>query len=225
MSLIPATSIRHEYSNVRTAAAAALPVEVQDMQEHLRLTHNDENDVVENAIKEAVEEIEEAFGIALITQSWQMTMDTWPSGRQPWWDGVREAHISVIDGALAREVELPRYPLQSVTSVTTYAADNTSTALTVTDYFDIDTTSKRGRMTLKSGKTWPSALRTNKAIEIVYVAGYGASSVQVPAPIRRAVKQMASYIYENRGDGCGAGDALRKSGADAIMERYKAVVI
>jgi uncharacterized phiE125 gp8 family phage protein len=74
---------------------------------------------------------------------------------------------------------------------------------------------------LQRGATWPVALRANNAIEIVYTAGYGADASSVPAPLRRAVKQLAAYLYTHRGDMCDMGDAMHDSGAGSIMGQYK----
>ena len=82
-------------------------------------------------------------------------------------------------------------------------------------------------MTLKSGATWPVALRANNAIEISYTSGYGDAAADVPAPVKRAVKQMAAYLYQNRGDGCGcdASEAFNDSGAASLFSAYKVVKI
>jgi len=94
----------------------------------------------------------------------------------------------------AADIEIPRWPLQSITSCTVYDEDSNSTAVVVSSVFDVDTQSLPGRLSLQSGATWPVALRANNAIEIVYVAGYGDAAADVPADLRRAVKQLASAL-------------------------------
>ena len=78
-------------------------------------------------------------------------------------------------------------------------------------------------MTIQRGATWPTALRANNAIEISYTSGYGDAAADVPAPMKRAVKQMAAYLYQNRGDGCGCdtSQAFTDSGAASILSAYK----
>jgi uncharacterized phiE125 gp8 family phage protein len=75
-------------------------------------------------------------------------------------------------------------------------------------------------MTLKRGSTWPIALRANNAIQIVYVAGY-TNAAAVPASMKRALKQLAAFLYTNRGDTCEPADAMSKSGANDILAIYK----
>ena len=82
----------------------------------------------------------------------------------------------------------------------------------------------RQDITLKRGQTWPVALRASNAIEIVYVAGY-ANAAAVPAMKKRAVKQLAAFLYSNRGDDCDPADAYHKSGAAGIMDQFRAAKI
>jgi hypothetical protein len=113
-------------------------------------------------------------------------------------------------------VELPRWPLTSITSVTVYDEDSNAVVVTVADTFDVDTYRLPGRVTLKRGAVWPVALRANNAIQIVYVSGH-ANAAAVPAPMKRAVKQLAAYLYAHRGDDCDPADAWSKSGAESTL--------
>lgn len=170
-------------------------------------------------IAEARELIEEMTGLALITQTWKVALDHWPSGRQQWWDGVRHGAISDLDIPNSmRAVTLPRYPLASVSSVTVYNEASVSASVVVADTFDVDTYRKPGRMVLRSGATWPIALRGSNAIEIEYVAGFGATASTVPATLRRAVKQVAAYLYAHYGDDCMPEDAL--GAARGLLDAY-----
>jgi uncharacterized phiE125 gp8 family phage protein len=104
--------------------------------------------------------------------------------------------------------------------VTVYDEDSNDTVVSIADTFDLDTYRLPGRITLKRGATWPIALRSNNAIQIIYVAGY-ANAAAVPAPIKRAVKEMAAYLYAHRGDECDPTDAWMKSGAQSTLNVYK----
>lgn len=214
----------HQYrGHVQTAAPAAEPVTASELRDYLRedataLPDADANELV----AEAREAIENTYAVAMIDQSWRMAIDRWPSGREEWWDGIREGSIADLYGpASYTDLRLPRWPLSSVDSVTVYDEDGTSTAVTIASTFDVDTYQTPGRTTLQRGATWPVALRANNAIEIVYTAGYGADASSVPAPLKRAVKQLAAYLYSHRGDMCDMGDAMHDSGAGSIMGQYK----
>ena len=214
----------HQYrGHVQTAAPAAEPVTAAELRDYLRedatgLPDADANELV----AEAREAIENNYAVAMIDQSWRMAIDRWPSGREEWWDGIRDGSIADLYGpASYTDLRLPRWPLSTVDSVTVYDEDGTSTAVTIASTFDVDTYQTPGRITLQRGATWPVALRANNAIEIVYTAGYGADASSVPAPLRRAVKQLAAYLYSHRGDMCDMGDAMHDSGAGSIMGQYK----
>jgi uncharacterized phiE125 gp8 family phage protein len=227
MSLRPAIKLHSHRGNRLTAAPAVEPVTTAEVKTQLRITGSDDDAyIADQLIPEARQELEDITGIAFITQSWQLTIDRWPAAQEKWWDGVRQLPMSEIyTGNSTASADLPRYPLQSITSVTVYDEDSDATAVTVATTFDIDTQRLPGRITLKRGVTWPVALRANNAIEIVYVAGYGATAVEVPAPLKRAVRQLAAYNYEHRGDECDPKDAYAKSGAKGIMDRYRVVEV
>ena len=57
----------------------------------------------------------------------------------------------------------------------------------------------RERFTLRNGESYPTGLRVANAIEITYVAGYGASS-DVPTDIKQACLTYLAYMFEHRGD-------------------------
>jgi uncharacterized phiE125 gp8 family phage protein len=219
----------HDYRGNRLQTAPDNePITLDELKTHLRITGSGEDTYLTGLIEEARQEIEDASGIAFITQEWLLTLDRWPAAREEWWDGVREAHIDVLYGGNRQNyasVRLPRYPLQTVDTITTYSEDGTATSVTIADVFDVDTQSLRGRLTIKRGATWPIALQANNAIEIAYTAGYGDTATAVPAPLKRAVRLMAAFLYEHRGDGCTPGDAYLMSGAKGILDRYRSVEV
>jgi len=66
---------------------------------------------------------------------------------------------------------------------------------------------------------WPGFERQ---IRIDYLAGYGEYE-DIPAPIKQAIIQMASYLYEHRGD-CDAAGLVVQSGAAALLATYRVVM-
>lgn len=220
MTLRPAIPLYQHRGSVIHTAPGTEPIAAADLRTHLRVDATELPDGEANSlIAEARQMLEDQFGIAFISQSWRLTLDRWPAASEAWWDGVRQSHINEIYGGNA-SLEIPRWPLASVTSCTVYDEASNSSAVTVATTFDVDIYSTPGRMTLKRGATWPVALRANNAIEIVYVAGY-ANAAAVPATLKRAVKQLAAFLYTNRGDSCSPADALDKSGANQIMAIYQ----
>lgn len=221
-------ALRHSvnYSQYRghqqITAPSIEPVTVQDMTDQLNLDVSGQSSYIDLLIKAAREQAEEVTGLALITQTWQLTLDNWPTGDTPWWNGTRQMAVTELySNARASWVILPRYPLQSVSSVKTYDATGNSSSLTVSDVFIVDTQQQPGRMVLKYGETWPTALQNANAIEIEYSAGYGSSASDVPSALRLAIMQMVAHQFEHRGDGCSTEDAMTKSGAKSTFERFR----
>jgi len=224
MSLRASVPLYQQRGSILVTAPTSEPVTAAELRAHLRTDAVDFPDAGAY-ITDARQEIENQTGIAFITQSWRLALDRWPAGGEAWWDGVREMSITELYRTSAiQSLDLPRWPLVSITSVTVYDEDSNATVVNVANTFDVDTYRVPGRLTLKRGQTWPVALRANNAIEIVYVSGYSACSV-VPAPLKRAVKQMSSFLYSHRGDDCSPADAYHTSGAASIMGQYKAMKI
>jgi hypothetical protein len=225
MSLRPSPRLHQYRGHVQTVAPATEPVTLSEVKAQLVIDGTADDALLTSFIAEARQEIEEVTGLALITQEWRLSLDHWPNGREPWWDGVRQIAISELaTGGVPAWVQLPRYPLQSVDDVTVFDEPGNPASVTVANVFDVDTYQKPGRMALRRGQTWPVALRTVNAIQIDYTAGYG-NAAAVPGPIKRAIRNMVAHMYSHRGDGCNAGDAYYESGASGIVGRFRVVEI
>lgn len=197
------------------------PVSVAELRAHLR-DPADPDAVLMRLIKSAREYVEEATGLALITQTRELTLDNWPGFASGdglgWWDGVREG---AIIGRQARYVELPRGPLVSITFVKTYDTNNNATTWGSGNYF-ADTGSRPGRLALLDGATWPIPTRAAAGIHIRYVAGYG-NAAAVPNALALAILQIAAHWYEHRE--LTAIDAVNKvpMQAERILTKFRTV--
>jgi len=217
MALRQTVSYTQYRGHTLDTAPASEPVTANDVKAQLEIDVSDtsKDTQIELYIEAAREMVEQYTGLALITQTWLLTLDNWPNSGEMWWDGVREGAISELQASgRASNVFLPRYPLQSVDSIT---ADGS--AVVVSDIFTVDTQQKPGRLVIKSGAAWPDVLRTANGIAITYTAGYGANATDVPAALRLAIIQMAAYMFEHRGD-CNTQDAMTMSGAKSLLGAY-----
>ncbi len=79
-----------------------------------------------------------------------------------------------------------------------------------------------GRVSLRIGAVWPTALRTVDAVEIQFTAGWSNADAltSVPRPIKQAMLMMAAWLYSNRGD-CDAEACACESGANALLGAYR----
>jgi hypothetical protein len=212
---------RHVGHRIVTGPAVE-PITRGEIIELLRNPPSSEYDFIDQTIPLARSVFEAATGIACITQTWRLTLDHWPGGREDFWDGTLQGAISELYGGAGcvNYVTMPRYPLQSIDSITTYGMDRSATSVTPATYFFADTASFPGRMVLKDAQVWPIALASRNAIEIDYIAGFGDTADDVPESIKRAIQALAVFYWKNRGDGCTATAALTGSGALQIAGEY-----
>ena len=195
------------------------PTVLADFKARIRVTDSGQDSVLTSYLKVARQLAEKHTRRAIVQRSVVLFMDSFCSKegrRDEWWDGVREGVISEMRG-FPRAVNLPIPPLQSVTYVKTYDDNDTASTMDAATYL-VDTSDKSvpGRIILRNGSVWPTALRSANAVEISYVAGYANGSV--PDMIVEAIYRLAAYLYSNRGD-CG-GDCADKCGASMILAPF-----
>lgn len=160
----------------RTVAPTVEPLTDAQALEHVRLQDPDDLAQVQEFLAAALARIEAFTERALLTQTWTLKLDGW-------WTG---------------DLELPKPPLQSVTSIV-YATDaGTATATVSTDVYEVDTDSEPGRVRLKPNQVWPAEPydRPN-CITITFVAGWAAAT-SVPADIRNAARLLLGHYDQNR---------------------------
>lgn len=98
---------------VLTSGPPLEPVTVAEAKAHCRIDDSSEDILIASLILTSRLHIEAALGLALIDQSWQLTLDSWPR-----------------EGPLI----LPLRPVQSVTAVRVLAADGTPQTLAPESY-------------------------------------------------------------------------------------------
>lgn len=157
--------------------SAVEPVTVTEIRNHLRLTDTLEDSLIDALIVSARKVVEQITRRALINQTWRLYLDDFP----------HQAHI-----------DLPFPPLASVSSVKYYDQDGVLQTLDASIY-QTDNRSAPGKIVLTESGAWPSTeLDKVNAVEVEFIAGYGASGAAVPNPIRLAIIHLASHWFENR---------------------------
>jgi uncharacterized phiE125 gp8 family phage protein len=156
---------------------ASEPVTLEEAKTHLKVDTTDDDTLISALIVAARARAEWHTGRAFITQSWVLWLDGWPESNC---------------------VEIPLPPSQAVTSLTTYAMDDTATVLDASLY-QADTMAAPGRIALKSPAI-VAATRPLNAIAIAFDAGYGDAASDVPQAIRTAILEIVADLYTNRGD-------------------------
>ena len=150
------------------------PVTLAEAKAHLRLTGTEDDDYVAAMITAARLQVESATRRVLIDQTWRIFRDDWPPG-------------GIVDLAVA--------PITSVAAVTVFDANGDPTELPPTAW-RLDAASSPARLALVGATAAPS--QPLNGIEIDVVAGYGASGLAVPQPLRLAIMTLVARWYEDR---------------------------
>jgi len=174
------------------------PVTVGLVKDYLRLDGFCDDNLINLYIKSATKTAENYCGRFFINTTIEYTMDGFSefpetnimAGMQSGHKGTLYSQESFFN--------LPYPPIVSITSIKTFNEANVESTVLDTIY-SLDETS--GRVYLNDGQTWPTGLRTYEAVKVTFVAGYGANTDNVPAPVTQAILELIGKMYECRG-GC-----------------------
>lgn len=161
-------------------AAAVDPLDLAEVKAHLRVDHVDDDALItiyQRAAVAAIEGKDGWLGRALITQTWDLYLDSFPAG----------------------EIKIPLAPLQSVTHVKYDDAAGVEQTVAAADY-TVDAISEPGWVVPNDGVAWPTTLVAVNAVRVRFVAGYGVASASVPAAIRAAILLTVGTLYGARED-------------------------
>lgn len=176
---------------------ATEPVSLADVKAHLRVDGTAEDDLLAAAIVAARTHVEAETRRQLIAQSWRVYLDEWPAGRT---------------------IELPLAPLISVESVTLYDIVGAAQVLDPEAY-RVDAARLPPRIV---AGLRPQAALYDNGIEIDVTAGYGVTSLAVPAPLRQAILMLVAHWFEHRGAvGFDQAGDVAPLGVEALIAPYR----
>lgn len=159
------------------------PLSLDEAKLQVRRTDTREDAFLQDLLIPAVRDRAELYTQRqLLTATWRLTLDDWP--REGW-------------------IDVPRAPLQSVTSIT-YVDVAGVTQTLATSVYVVDAPAgpraPRGRIALAYGQVWPSLRSQLNAVTVTFVSGYGADKSSVPALLRNAMLRDLASLYEHRED-------------------------
>jgi uncharacterized phiE125 gp8 family phage protein len=156
---------------------ATFPVTLAEAKAHCNVNVNDFDGLLNRYIGSATNEAENWLGRALIDQTWELTLDTFPPN----------------------ELRLPKPPLIEVVSVTYDEADGDPIVLPASAY-TVDDQSEPAWI-LPDG-TWPATFAGVNAVRIRFRAGYlnqaSPPAANVPDDIRHAVLLAIGDAFDHR---------------------------
>lgn len=167
------------------------PLTLPEAKVHARVTQSEDDEYIADLITLAREYVELNIpgGRQLCTATYDLVLDGLPCSRQP--------------------LELPKPPLQSVTSITYYDLNNVSTVMPSSDYVVTAPTNLPGYIQPAVDVEWPETECRRDAVTIRFVAGYGGASA-VPMRAKHAMRLLVGESYMKR-EVSDSGDGRRGS--------------
>ena len=183
----------------RIIAPTVEPITVATAKAHCRVDLSNDDDLFGLYISAAREYAEKRLNRALISQTWQLSLDTFPWGGYRAGPGTRNAYKFSNDyWSAGMSILLPRPPLIQVTSITYLDQTGTRQTLDPTQYI-VDPASEPARIVPFVGTYWPYLQAYQPSgVQVTYTAGYGAGPSSVPADIQLALLMLVGHYYENR---------------------------
>tara|TARA_R100000773_G_scaffold41916_1_gene38761 strand:- start:986 stop:1648 length:663 start_codon:yes stop_codon:yes gene_type:complete len=179
---------------VTTAATTEALTETQ-IRDYLRVDQDSELGVLTLLRRAAREHCENYTGRTLLDQTLKLSIDGINDAYDPLFEGFR---VGPYINFYKEYIALPTAPVRSVSHIKTFNDSDTETTYASTRYF-VDTAREPARVVLRTGETWPTALRVANAIEITFVAGY-ATPADIPHALKMGMLQHIAYMYDQRGD-------------------------
>ena len=151
------------------------PVEVEELRQDLRLDGDDDL-LLSSLITSARILIEANIGVRMISQSWDIMYDGWPTNG-------------------AQSIKLPYWPISDITGI--YTLGN-GRDMVDSNIYESELSQRVPQILLRSGFSWPVTKRRQLGVLISVVAGFGNTAADVPEPLKQAIRFLATYWYESR---------------------------
>lgn len=147
-------------------------VTLDDVKNHLRITHTDEDDYISALMDAAQEFCEDYTNRKYEAETWKLLLEKFP-----------------------KEIELPFHPIASITHVKYYDTDNSQQELTVDTDYEVSLNSEPA--VIRPISNWPGVYDKYEAIEVQFVCGTTAPAI-CPMTFRQAMLILISDMYQKR---------------------------
>lgn len=184
------------------------PLNLTQAKSHLRVTFNEDDNYIAALVAAARRYVEVAKGQALLTQTWNLYLDSFPSAGGYYNRAIREVWPSLgglpsglgfYPGMVPNStgvIDLPLPPVQSVNAVTYYDFSNTLQTMDPSVYnLSLGTPS---RIQPQYSKVWPISRPTIDSVIINFTSGYASTSDKLADTDLAAVQLLIGHWYENR---------------------------
>ena len=155
-------------------AAGSEPITLTQLKAQCRVDTTDDDAVLTLAIAAARAKAENYTGTAIISQTWEQTLDAFPEA----------------------EIELLKPPVTSITSLTYIDTAGATQTISAGNYA-LDAGTFPGWLLPAYGYEWPETREQANAVTLRYVTGY-ADATAVPGDMRAWLLMTAAFIYAQR---------------------------
>lgn len=175
------------------------PVTLAEAKAQCRIVNDDSDARLTAFIAAATAHVEKTLGVSLMERSYRLTLD-----------------------AFSDAIELPRGPVQSVTSVQ-YVDEDGATQTVATSDYTVDLVSRSAWIVRNSDATWPDLLDAVNVVTVEYVAGYDT----LPADFDdvKAAILLTVQHWNDLGELQDATKAAIPPWFDALLQPHRAVLV
>lgn len=179
-----------------SSANETLPIILDDLKTHLRITHSDDDDYITDLAWMAYAWIESEADITI---------------------GATE--YTLKQSCFEPVIHIPKPPLASIQGVTYFDIDNISqTLVDGTDFYTM--TPDKQEAYLAPATSWPSVHSRPDAVTIVFTAG----NTSPPKQVLHLIRLLVGSAYENReAEVAGVATNVIKLGVDRLMNQIRNV--
>jgi Phage gp6-like head-tail connector protein len=196
-------------SGSQTLVFGVHPVTLDEVKAHAVVEFDDDDLLLYSYIHAATRYVETRLRSALITQTWVLLLDGFPSGnasyynravRQIWASAGPVAGASAFGAGVipsaAGVIDIPWPPLQQIVSLNYIDFSNQLQTIAPT-VFNVSH-GIPGRIQPVYSQFWPITPPTIDSVQVTFTAGYGPLEINVPESARLAIKFMVATWYQNR---------------------------
>jgi uncharacterized phiE125 gp8 family phage protein len=177
-------------------APADEPVGLAEVKAHLRVDTGDDDVLIQSLITAARLEAEKITRRALITQTWDLVLDAFPT-----------------------VIKLPLPTLQTVVSIKYLDTAGAQQELLNTKYV-VDADSEPARVTPAYGLVWPSTYPQVAAVRVQFTSGYGDTQEDIPQAIKQWLMIRVATLYEQR-ESVSPVQMTAVPFVDGLLEHYR----
>ena len=174
------------------------PIHIDELKEHLRLSHGAEDAQISHYIKAARSWLERQLSLVCIEQEWRMT-----------------SHFIQAPSS----IKIPITPLISILEVRAIVDDAGVTQAVDSTHYMIEYSLDYSKVIFRNS----NLLHNAYGVEIDFKIGYGTAADAVPAPLKQAIILLASHWFEHREQSGGDYALSDMPQISALLQPYQKI--